>query len=584
MLLLLVTPGHINILENDDKYIPNLVRQAAASSSHITEVDVVAAVVDHISFPKKSSSQTLPPEAHSLQYYKRRNGHKSDGVSFFLLDSNVEAPNLWSSLDKPLNQEIPIVQAPNTISFTMQSILQVPRVLNAEPLQNVSRTIQLPLARTLFLNGSHCTVRAQRWSVDRSGPHVNTTKARDIQMYSFSATLNHFLRQNSIVMPSLSHGNLQNLTPNRVIAAAVGNVVREFEMGSYSPRTMPASEELENIMNKSLASSTSQKALRDVWALVTPKEHCSSLPEVRHVGLDESFRRGSRLHKVLGGGGGWGSKQGLLALDPDSGFLSTNLSQTEDETNASADPQTIFSVRDVVKPGDTISFLSEQEGPEKNQSHNVHDASFCIDANASISLGGLPLANSNEAASMRDSTHEHSTSQCITIRNHFGMLSDQGISMRIDTSREHDTLPSRANPVGEVTSTKLDIPYVRIDFCTRSYFSFRFSRDMESEQTASSDGDPALGSDDGDRNQLPSNNLGGETLHAAISKKAASNSKESTLLKETTEQRARPQKQVSPGRELGRVRVSSFLQKIYSEGKTPKPDTKPLRFIRRIVG
>ncbi|KAK5628454.1 hypothetical protein RRF57_004169 [Xylaria bambusicola] len=192
--------------------------------------------------------------------------------------------------------------------------------------------ITVPLANTVFQNGRHTTLSASRWDINKDGSIVsmeNVPKtAQDI------VTINDPAKFTSAMIPLLP------LTPPRKIIAGLGNIVRQLEVDGS---TTPASKELEAILPKiSEERSQHQPSLPSplgVWCWVIPPH----VAETKRFGDLQLFKAGSsqteidiimnsnglfsellssgcRLHKILSGGGGWGLKQGLLSLDPETSF------------------------------------------------------------------------------------------------------------------------------------------------------------------------------------------------------------------------------------------------------------------------
>ncbi|KAI4164299.1 MAG: hypothetical protein LQ342_001945 [Letrouitia transgressa] len=328
----------------------------------------------------------------------------------------------------------------------------------------VSTQVQLPLANTLFLNGLNSTLRAQQWTVDRSSPDVVVKVSQKAQLQACSVSFTGF-------GPTSTPGNahlyvdLKALTPQRTVAAAMGNIVRRLELSTNGNDTSPASKELEDALNEYLHSCTSREAYRGVWALVTPKE--KRLDPVTDD-FNTLFHKGSRLYKVLSGGGGWGMKQGLLALDPDSGFLPQEQLTIEHQNDQDIRTEMFQNIENIVRPGDAVSFWVNKEAEEvKPIDHFSLNTSIDIQKPQSITLGTVPLPAVEGLNRDRRGPHNTDLERCVTIRNHFGMLSENGMSMKISTSTD----PSY--PTEDLMcSTKLDAPNTRLSFDQPGQSSF----------------------------------------------------------------------------------------------------------------
>lgn len=437
--------------------MPDILKKTVNLHSPINQVDVIAAVVDCISFPP-----VLNFSSGQLQENREINiGRIGDGVSACLLDSNTAAPELWPNPAR-INPEAKAVKKPNTISLIFQS--DKGKNAFSATSQMVSTQVQLPLANTLFLNGLNSTLRAQQWTVDRSSPDVVVKVSQKAQLQACSVSFTGF-------GPTSTPGNahlyvdLKALTPQRTVAAAMGNIVRRLELSTNGNDTSPASKELEDALNEYLHSCTSREAYRGVWALVTPKE--KRLDPVTDD-FNTLFHKGSRLYKVLSGGGGWGMKQGLLALDPDSGFLPQEQLTIEHQNDQDIRTEMFQNIENIVRPGDAVSFWVNKEAEEvKPIDHFSLNTSIDIQKPQSITLGTVPLPAVEGLNRDRRGPHNTDLERCVTIRNHFGMLSENGMSMKISTSTD----PSY--PTEDLMcSTKLDAPNTRLSFDQPGQSSF----------------------------------------------------------------------------------------------------------------
>jgi hypothetical protein len=104
---------------------------------------------------------------------------------------------------------------------------------------------------------------------------------------------------------------LRRLTKPRKVQEAMGNILRALEMPEGTPHG--ASRELEAGVDKyiqSLPDNVGAPERVDVFARLTTQEPSSPNPS------ELLLSPGTRLHRVLSGGGGWGNKAGLLSLDP----------------------------------------------------------------------------------------------------------------------------------------------------------------------------------------------------------------------------------------------------------------------------
>ncbi|KAH0611197.1 uncharacterized protein H6S33_011624 [Morchella sextelata] len=100
---------------------------------------------------------------------------------------------------------------------------------------------------------------------------------------------------------------LKALTPPRRIAAGLGNILKQLD-GDGDGAARAASRELEKAVTEYVGAQDANAGGVSVFARLTPRDPAE--------GAYEFLAPGVRVHRVLSGGGGWGSKAGLLSLDP----------------------------------------------------------------------------------------------------------------------------------------------------------------------------------------------------------------------------------------------------------------------------
>ncbi|RPB28717.1 hypothetical protein L211DRAFT_404914 [Terfezia boudieri ATCC MYA-4762] len=108
------------------------------------------------------------------------------------------------------------------------------------------------------------------------------------------------------------------LTAPRQVLHCAGNILRELSLPEDPNTGIPASRELESAVDRFLTENPQVLAGRklDIFALITPPG-CEYPQRDRNGGIDPwDLQSGQKLRRVLGGGGGWGKKMGLLSIDP----------------------------------------------------------------------------------------------------------------------------------------------------------------------------------------------------------------------------------------------------------------------------
>ena len=419
---MLLTPSLISLLYEDDPFIPDLIRQVFGQSPKQTKVDVVVGVVDRISRrPGNGSSRG------------------SEGLSLRLSPSLPTIPCLWSTTQENLEQSTRPPQQQRTLSFQIvRGTLSFQGMAAASDVTAAIRTLDLPLANTVFLNGRTSTLFAQRWVVNPtqgSGAWLvrEKHKALDRQVVCL------FERTRYSHLPRLDMPPYRIPTPPRVIDSSMGNIIRTFR--NY-PAPTPASAEIE----KALPSwGPGPSSTFEIWAQIIPRERWSGLPQL--LGNPSDVDQGHRFHKVLSSGGGWGNKQGLIALDPDSNF-----ERTEERVvyGDGEDPEAEQrrALGEVARPGDVVRFVPFLPHPLRTRPRR--DPKGILHVGTSVRIGSIPSQKHEQLQQSTQQGSKFAKSDFFVDVGHFGALSETGLSM-------HVQIPSKEEnqPLQTIVQTKL---------------------------------------------------------------------------------------------------------------------------------
>lgn len=451
LVVLLVTPAHISLLDHGSSFIPSLLRLAVETTKPWQDFDLLAAVIDRIPQPRSNRSYGLrdnhaadvdTADVDSSQ--ERRSEYGLEGISVAVLDSEAAAPDLWSPRKTSNERETMTIQQRCTLSFTFPPNpgvrSQISDKSTSQPL--VQRTLQLPVANTLFQNGATFTLFAQRWNLqfgEGSTPeHVSSKKTwlsqQIVHMGAVFADVGMRLQLHHLV-----HSHLVPITPARTITAAVGNIVREVSGADTSAEAAPASEELERAISTAIQQGQIPAQQAGVWALIRPQRYAALDQAAQLQGnvrdiLQYAILSGGRLHKVLSGGGGWGKKYGLLALDPDSNYsnqypaFEPSLGDDQD-----VEARKREALGEVAKPGDAITFYVHKS-PSDADLANLHKPVFWNSnqpAAPTLIFGSLPSTMDAMPENDGTETKAHAQSELWLEENHFGMLSEQGMSLEV---------------------------------------------------------------------------------------------------------------------------------------------------------
>ena len=442
--MLLVTPAHIQLLDGGSNFIPSLLQLAVEETKPWQNCDLLAAVVDRIpqasptaSFRSRGSHAAEAAVANSSPETLVEDGF--EGISVAVLDSEVAAPDLWSPRNASNERETMTIQQRCTLSFSLPPGPGVRTQLSeksaSQPL--IQRTLQLPVANTLFQNGRTSTLFAQRWGVsfrkESISEYVSSEKTwlprQTIHMDALFADEGMRLQLDHRVC---SH--LVPITPARIITAAVGNIVRKINGNNATAEAVPASEELEYAISTAIQQGQIPAEQAGVWALIRPQRYATLDRAAQLHWIEYAILSGARLHKVLSGGGGWGEKHGLLALDPDSDYnLHYQAFEPSFGDHQDAEAGKLQALGEVAKPGDSITFYVYRS-PSNAYPADVHVPISWHKGktpSATLLFGSLP--STMDAMREVDTTQAeaHAQSEPKIEENQFGMLSEQGMSLEV---------------------------------------------------------------------------------------------------------------------------------------------------------
>ncbi|OKL61920.1 hypothetical protein UA08_02256 [Talaromyces atroroseus] len=392
-------------------------------------VHTVAAVVDRISTPRGKNNTLLGAE----------------GISLLLADSSC----VTASIAPPTRLRSSIAEEP---SFFVEAKSAFKNGTDSQ----LSHEVGLRLAQTVFRNGRDKTLLGMRWTRDRSSNTYSLDECRELSTCFVTplATKAHC----SIKTP------LYPVTQRRRVVSSMGNILRQVSKSAIGEDDMntgiPASSELEKELPRYVSELGIPHQRVAVWALVEPSKTDLTTKARTRRDFQESILSGSKIHRVVSGGGGWGKKQGLLSLDPEITFegqhrrprsvslgelfqaQTTNASLAEmsayrDASEGKGLEENMASLSQVASPGDYIQFFVASDS--LGSAEVVNQAA----ANLSYSFGvEAPLETETVGSSAAASRGEDVT----IIPNHFGAISESAISY------SHENI-----------STKISVPGSRVE-------------------------------------------------------------------------------------------------------------------------
>ena len=444
--MLLVTPAHIRLLDDGINFVPSLYQHALENAKSWQVFDLVAAVVDRIPQTSSTASYTNrnrhAPDEHHSPTVRKEDG--CQGISVAVLDSEAATPDLWLPRATSSERERMTIQQRCTLSFSFHPShgvrTQIAENLASQPL--VKRTLQLPVANTLFQNGKTSTLFAQRWEVKsdkESVPEYVSSKKTWLPQQTVDMSAVFTDEGMRLHVDHHVNSHLMPITPARTITAAVGNIVRKISGDDASGVAMPASEELERAISTAIQQGQIPAQQANVWALIRPQKYAlldrTSKPQgTTRDTIGYAVLSGARLHKVLSGGGGWGEKHGLLALDPDSDYCHHDRAfepSLGDDQDVEAEKREF--IGEVAKPGDVIAFYVYKSPSDGNPADLLTPWVWSPSqaATATLIFGSLPSTmDTMQEVDITDAGANAQTELKVE-ENHFGMLSEQGMSLEV---------------------------------------------------------------------------------------------------------------------------------------------------------
>ena len=432
-------------------------RSRAVRASNL-DVTALVAVVDG-----------LPPGKHQQME------QITEGFAFLLCDHRIVLPGLWQRDDN--------IADGNQSNSPGSSI-----IFRMHPNSIIEGGLEIgvPLANTMFRNGRTSTLFAAKWS--RTG--ATDMFERILQVEKKSATI--YPAPSNPIAPLHLEIPLVPLTPPRRVVSGLGNIVRQ--VANAEGNVVSASQELEASVDSYLEARSLNKQTVTVWALIIPdsiimdrtgegilavdpkliRASWTDTPDSSmrsYVGNWLRHGRGATLHRVcmytfssrnyqvehhelkqtVSGGGGWGLKQGLLSLDPETTLLNSADTSHDFDSSDSLDNGQIQALGNIAKPGSWVQFLISYN-PMPGRPIVTADISTVepgFESASNLSFGcmastvdDMPQPSADPSVPSDDKEPRPSVNG---FYGHFGAMSEAGIFIR-------------ATENGVVTSSKIDVP------------------------------------------------------------------------------------------------------------------------------
>ncbi|KAL1982229.1 hypothetical protein VTN96DRAFT_1598 [Rasamsonia emersonii] len=423
----------------------------------------IAAVIDKIPVPQNRSGYT--------EKIIRDKGSAllgSEGLSLLLARGSDVRVNAAEStrVRGPASQEPAFIFSTRSLNAS----------LNDDDSGRASYEVGLRLANTVFVNGKDRTLLGMRWDYDPASERYSLSQCYDLAICDVTSSA--AMARSSLNIP------LHPVTQRRKVVSSMGNILSQLSksLDGDVNVAMPASSELEKELPRYVKEHGITDQRISAWALVEPSETSSRIESTTEGRLERLIQDGSRIHRVVSGGGGWGKRQGLLSLDPEVTFRGKAASkhgiaidQFFEGPNGSAPSEAlpdlseilsaslekdIASLPQLAKPGDYIQFFVSSE------LHSRKDEVTKGQTSESALLCNFVVAASSEASQMipgsiDPETERSSSKDLVFLTNYFGALSEKAITYSQAVSNVQSTGD------GLEHRTKLCVPGSRVELEVR---------------------------------------------------------------------------------------------------------------------
>ena len=419
-------------------------------SSEATDICSVAAVVDRLPLSSSDAAQ-LGTDAKSFEQFG------CEGMALLF-------PDMKSTFG---------LKAPSSRRRDVSSSEPEPTLvygITSGHAANPARVqIATPVANTIFSTGQPHTLIATRWQFSQESAKPSMRELYNLANCRIESAPAKLTAGLSVPLRAITQ-------PKRVITS-MGNVISQLAAENGGQKGVPASAELEKILPEYVRRHNLENQRLAVWALVKPGDtnHMDSFAVETTDDVSKAIASGSRLHRVMGGGGGWGKKQGLLSLDPECVAATTTKASVglpieEALSNGSQEAQddvsldfadelpsflrpsgedSISSLSSVAKLGDYVQFfVAPLDTPEATVSPNSQTGGVICRENCVF--GVIPTSDAPFSSPVSDNG-----TNVLVFRNHFGVLSSKAMTFSTITD------PGQSNS-SQIAGTKIDVPGARV--------------------------------------------------------------------------------------------------------------------------
>ncbi|KAI9724676.1 MAG: hypothetical protein M1828_003545 [Chrysothrix sp. TS-e1954] len=495
--VILLSKSFTGLLQRDDKFLKDAVARLwhhHPPTEDQFNIDVFAAVVDRLPLPLRvlrHQYEERGPSDDSAAIYRLASFDDTalgydigvEGLAYFTThnlplvitpgsdlikdgrhmswseDGNASKDDAFGPPEDALMQRAS--DRPACLTFHMYNTMSELQHSRSRPESSIA--VQMPLARTIFENGKQCTIQISRWTrasgaLDLDWRHEYDSGDFDVFLPSSEPLeeTTQSTEQPALVQDVALEVPLKVLCRPRRIQACRGNIVTRIAL-AVDDEDIPASQELETAVSTLMGTTTEAFT---VWAVVFPQSLLKAYPRkfgilanasgVRSQGtkmakhhtitnerlLSWFLWQGAKLHRVVSGGGGWGSSAGALSLDAETSHSTSKPDDTKRDEMSESLPFMLF--RNVAASGDFIAFYAAPKRPQiKLQPDSPQGA-----AQASFIFGVIPDSTTEECRPQMETTKTRPELDNVELhKHHFGMLSESGMSLqrRLEDSSRHES-------------------------------------------------------------------------------------------------------------------------------------------------
>lgn len=403
---------------------------------------LVAAVVDGLPDPSERRNSEVEQE-NELQ--DKKGAQESEGISLLLL---AQADVLGKAI-QPRRIRSSEVEEP-ALALSVETIADKA----GAPVRHPTYDVGLRLANTTFVNGKEHTLLGMRWKYDTTSGRLEVDQCVNLTSCVIRSAAQNV--HDSYKLP------LHPVSERRRVTSSMGNILSQVAKhpDGDSPDSIPASIELEKELPRYVDEHDIVDQRVSVWALLE-KPHCTVPPKAGTSAQDrvtESLRAGCKLLRVMSGGGGWGKKQGLLSLDPETSFAEVsdrgNISSLDELFDATGAPHRqdgpppiddLISLSQLVDPDDYVQFFVSVD-PRHLQDGHSGLLNNGIGTTTSFQFGVM----SGVDGEVEEAIERKDREDIVVLPHYFGALSRHAITYAREGKEASCT-------------TKLDVPGSRVE-------------------------------------------------------------------------------------------------------------------------